>query len=190
VSGFESGAKRFEERTFTGEDLEGLVLTEAVFTDCRFSRCRLAGACVFAGCDLGLLRVTDSRFTGVRLAECKAIGIDWTVAEWPLAWSGEPLAFQDCDLGQCAFLGLSLPGLEVIDCLAREADFREARLRGAKFGGTDLDGALFTGADLSEADFRGARNYRIRPLDCTVEGARFALPEALRLLAELGVELE
>ncbi len=71
---------------------------------------------------------------------------------------------------------------------ARDVDFREADLRGARVTGTDLLDSLFGRTNLAQADFREVRNYRITLGECTLTGARFALPEALSLLYALDID--
>jgi len=58
------------------------------------------------------------------------------------------------------------------------------------FAGADLTRCAFQRDDLSGADLRGARGYVISPLDNDLGGMRVALPEAMGLIAALGVVVE
>ena len=92
-------------------------------------------------------------------------------------------------LSDCSFLGLRLAGAAIKDCLAKEADFREAVLSKADLSGTDLAGALFGGTDLTGANLAGARNYAINLKENKVKDAKFSLPEAMALLYCLDIKI-
>jgi uncharacterized protein YjbI with pentapeptide repeats len=145
--------------------------------------------CTFRECDLSLVEVPGSQFATVRLEGSKAIGVDWTRADWTTGKLAHPLAFARCALNHSTFIGLDLPSLELIDCVAVDVDFREAVLTGANLAGTDLTDSLFVHTNLSGADLSRARNYRIDPGQNTVQGAKFSLPEAISLLYALDIIL-
>jgi fluoroquinolone resistance protein len=68
------------------------------------------------------------------------------------------------------------------NCIAHEVNFAETDLEGAIFTGTDFKDAVFLRTNLTKADFVGAENYTLSVTDNKTKGARFALPEAIRLL--------
>ena len=186
------------DREFTQVDLSGGRLESKEFVDCTFVHCVFSEvelvacrfvSCTFTSCDLSLASLLDTHFEGTRFEDAKAIGIDWTRAAWPKMTLGEPLSFERCALDHSTFLGLRLPKVRILDCVAREADFREADLTGADFSGTDLTGALFGDTNLSRADLSRARNYAIAPDRNRIGKAKFSLPEALALLHCLDIEL-
>lgn len=192
------GGGEFSERTFDGLDLKGAEVSSASFYACVFRRCDLTGAslrfcrfrdCRFESCNLSLAGTGASVFDGVEFRDSKLAGVNWTEADWKKPRLSGPPAFRNCVLTDCSFLGLELGGAVFRDCLAREADFREAGLAGADFSGTDLAGALFGGTDLRRADLSGARNYAVNPAENRVKGARFSLPEAMSLLHCLDIKL-
>lgn len=158
-------------------------LSRSIFRDCRFLRC------AFVQCDLSLMQVPGSLFSQCTFEDCTAVGINWSAARWPQARLGPPLAFQRCVLNHSTFIGLNLSGVRVVDCIAHDADWREANLTVADLSGTDLTASLFNRTNLTNADLHRARNYRLRPADNTLCGARFALPEAMSLLYELDIVL-
>lgn len=168
---------------FTGCTFTHCSLVEAVLRDCRFVGCR------FIGCDLSLLQVPGSSFTTTRFENTRLLGINWTLAHWPAAGLGDPVGFWKCGLSHSTLLGISLPGLQLIDCAVLEVDFREADLSGADLSGSDLSGSLFLHTNLAAADLSRARNYHINPAENKLHGAKFSLPEAMALLYCLDIEL-
>lgn len=193
-----SGEARSDE-TFTGLRQDGVEIISAEFYDCRFVDCSFVAAtfrvshfvnCEFADCDLSLMELPGSRIRGSRFTRCKLAGVDWTRAHWSTMELEPSLEFDECSLNHSTFIGLNLPGLKMIDCIAREVDLRECALQEAVFDGTDLRAGLFGGTDLSRADLTGARNYSINVGRNKVEGTKFSLPEAMSLLYSMDIVLE
>jgi fluoroquinolone resistance protein len=156
---------------------------ESVFRNCRFVNC------VFQGCDLSLVRVPETRFSSTRFENSKVIGVNWTQADWPTAGLGNPVGFFKSAISHSTFIGLSLKGIQIKDCVAVDVDFREADLSQADFSGTDLSKSIFGNTILSEADFSRARNYHIDPAQNVLKQAKFSLPEAMSLLYSLDIVL-
>ena len=194
----------FDEQTdyyathFTGLDLSRHVLAartyeECTFTGCNFSEATLSGCklldCGFEDCNLSLAKVSHTRFRAVTFAGCKLVGINWTSAAWQRLATAAALEFRDCILNDSSFLGLALQELVVEHCKARDVDWRDANLSGAKLCHTDLTHALFSRTNLSGADLTGAVGYDIDVLNNAVRGARFSRDEAVRLLLGLEIEL-
>jgi fluoroquinolone resistance protein len=189
---------------FAGESFRNLILPadtvieEKEFTGCRFVRCDLQEVifrrcrfidCAFVVCDLRMLDVADSSFRDVRFEESQVIAVDWTRAAWGKAGLLNKIGFTRSVLNYSTFVGLTLHDLEMIDCVARNVDFSEADLSGAKFGKTDLEHSRFWNTNLTGADFSGAFSYSIDPSNNTIKQARFSLPEAMALLYSLEIEL-
>jgi uncharacterized protein YjbI with pentapeptide repeats len=168
---------------FTGCTFTNCSLVEAVLRDCRFVSCR------FVGCDLSLVQLPGSSFVTTRFEKTRLLGVNWTLAHWPAAGLGNPVGFWGCGLNHSTFIGLSLHGLQLIDCAAIEVDFREADLAEADFGGSDLSGSLFMHTNLQAADLSRARDYTINPAENQLKGAKFSLPEAMTLLFSLDIGL-
>ncbi len=168
----------FEDCIFTGCDFGGIEFTDCNFIDCHFSQCNLSVA-----------KVKDSRFSGVILEDTKAIGIDWTKANWPDILLYSPLKFFKCNINDSIFMGLSLNEIVIENCKAHEVDFREGCFCDANFSSTDFAYSLFNETNLSGADFSEAFNYRIDISENTIQGAKFSRQEALCLLESLGIEL-
>ena len=190
---------RYEDLLYSGLDLRGVTLAEAVFSGCRFERCTLSGAtlyrcslldCAFDDCDLSNLQVPNSRFVDAAFRRCKLLGVDWTRAGDRTA-SKLPLsfAFEECVLSLSGFFGLSLKNSRLLRCTALEADFAEADLSGCDCRETDFAKARFLHTNLSKADFTGARNYQIDPTANTVRRARFSLPDAIALLQAFDLQI-
>lgn len=190
--------------TYTGETFKHLELPNemiefAEFTDCRFIGCDFSETaflscrfmdCEFEDCTLRLTQVEASVFARVVFRKCALMGINWTEANWE-DWATKlnPLVFEGCDVKYSVFFGLELKKLVLKDCNATEVNFAEADLTEADLRGTDLTEAIFLRTDLTRANFIGATGYAINLMDNTTAGAKFALPEAIRLLRHLDIEL-
>ena len=156
---------------------------ESVFRSCRFADC------VFQGCDLSLIHVPETRFSSTRFENSKVIGVNWTEADWPTVGLINPVGFFESAISHCTFIGLTLRGIQIKECMAMDVDFREADLSQADFSGTDLSKSIFSNTNLSEADLSRARNYGIDPAQNTLNQAKFSLPEAMSLLYSLDIVL-
>ena len=166
---------------------------DCVFSDCTFAesvfqKCRFVN-CAFQGCDLSLAKVPESIFLSTRFEDSKIIGVNWAQADWPISGLGKPISFIKSAISHCTFIGLSLKGIQVKDCVAVDVDFREADLSRADFTGTDLSESMFSNTNLSEADLSRARNYLIDPGQNVLKGARFSMPEAMSLLYNMDIIL-
>ena len=185
--------RRFERLEFPREIIASREFLDCGFIDCRFPEvifksCRFVN-CTFTGCDLSLASIPDSAFTETAFEDCRLVGINWTEAAWRKGRLLEAIRFRNCALNHGTFIGLSLPGLKLIDCVARDVDFREADLARADFSGTDLADSLFQHTNLAGADLSTARNYTIAPEHNNLKRTKFSLPEAMSLLYTMEIEL-
>lgn len=171
-------------KTFLDCTFENCSFNETEFLDCRFDNC------LFDGCDLSLFKVLNSRFSDIHFIDSKIIGVNWAQANWSYSQLNRALSFLRCVLNHSTFIGLSIPGLEIIDCAAVDVDFRESNLTNANLSGTDLSDSLFLETDLTNANFQSAYNYHIHPGKNTLTGAKFSLPEAISLLYSMDIDLK
>ncbi|NIM95850.1 MAG: pentapeptide repeat-containing protein [Anaerolineales bacterium] len=189
---------QYYDQVFQDLHLEAVMLDSSEFRDCTFHRCLFSNsefvnckfiACTFRECDLSLLQVPGSSFISILFEESKAVGINWALANWSTAKLGSPIQFKDCSINHSTFIGVTIRGVKIVDCIATEVDFRDSDLTRADFSGTDLSSSLFTSTNLTEADFSKARNYHIAPNQNTLKNAKFSLPEAMSLLYSLEIIL-
>jgi fluoroquinolone resistance protein len=188
----------YADRTFKGVRQERGLIVSSEFYECTFVHCSFVETvfracrfnhCTFLHCDLSLVQVPACLFSATRFEQSKVVGVDWTQADWAAARIGEPIGFWKCGISHSTFIGLSLQGLQVLDCTAVDVDFREADLSRADFGATDLSESLFSDTNLTEADLRRARNYTIAPGRNVLTRTRVSLPEAMALLYGLDIVL-
>lgn len=188
----------YADQVFKERHLERCQLVSSEFYDCTFIRCSFVGSvfrncrfvnCVFQQSDLSLVQVPDSAFSSTRFEDSKVVGINWTQADWPTTGLGNRIGFCQCAISHSTFIGLSLRGIQIRDCVATDVDFREADLSQADFAGTDLSASIFGHTNLTEANLSRARNYHIDPGQNVLKQARFSLPEALSLLYSLDIVL-
>jgi uncharacterized protein YjbI with pentapeptide repeats len=188
---------------YAGQTFKGLMLSQAEivskeFYDCTFVECSFSQAIfekcrfvdgTFKNCDLSLLRVPDCSFTNTSFEDCKVMGVDWTEAIWSKGKFHQPIGFVRCVISHSTFLGLSLPEINISECMAKDVDFREADFTQADFSHTDLAESLFSNTDLTKADFTQAKNYNINANLNILKGTKFSLPEAMSLLYSLDIVL-
>lgn len=190
--------RRYNDTSFRDLVLDGVQITSIEFFDCVFKDCSFVDSvfkkcrfvnCDFQRCDLSLTKVPENIFSSTRFENSKIIGVNWTQAEWPAAILGKPIRFYKSTLNHSTFIGLSLVGIQVKDCVVVDVDFREADLSKADFSGSDLSESLFIHTNLSGANLSQARNYFIDPGLNELKGAKFSLPEAMSLLYNMDIIL-
>jgi len=174
----EINAKEFDNCIF-----EACNFSESTFLNCKFYECK------FINCNLSMIQVNGSSFFDVIFDECKAIGINWTKASWPRIKLCSPFRFNKCVLNHSSFLGLGLKEVVMIECKAKEVDFRDADCTEANFSYTDFANSFFGKTILTKADFSEAINYNIDIFNNVLSKAKFSLPEAVNLLNCMDIEL-
>lgn len=184
-------AAEHQDQTFEGLDAKGAALAGKHFEGCTFLDCHLAEAdfqharllhCTFKRCDL-----SNAKFKGATLRELvcedsKLLGLDFSRAT-----AASHLHLVNCVLSYANFAQHDLRKAKLDGSIFREADFGGANLSQASCVGADFSGARFASTNLSKADLRQARGYAIDPASCNVKGMRASMPEALSILAVLGV---
>lgn len=184
--------ERFEGRQPADGEFEDAILLDCTFVDCDLSEVSLARAqlvdCRFENCELPLLNVTETVLQGVTFDTCRLTGVNFSsLSKLPIV---PEAALRGCDLSFCSFRQLDLRTWLFEDCRFAEADFARCELKGVSFRGSDLTRCTFNHVDLGDADLRGARGYVISPLENNLRGMRVSLPEAIGLLAAVGVVVE
>ncbi|HUV26684.1 MAG TPA: pentapeptide repeat-containing protein [Anaerolineales bacterium] len=189
---------RYTDQEFKDLHLDGIQINSSDFVDCTFSDCSFVESgfkkcrfvnCDFKRCDLSLTRVPESIFNSTSFEDSKIIGVNWAQADWSISELGKPISFLKSAISHCTFIGLSLKGIQVVDCAAVDVDYREADLSRADFSGSDLSASLFMHTNLSEANLSRARNYAIDPGLNELKEAKFSLPEAMSLLYSMNITL-
>lgn len=67
--------------------------------------------------------------------------------------------------------------------------FAKCEMQMVNFMGTELHETEFYQCDLRKADFRDATGYKVDILGSRLKDAKFSLPEAVNLLADLKIKL-
>ena len=195
MTSFINSGEYFQE-SFHGLQADELPISNSSFDECTFKNCKLAkqkfhgctfNACSFIDCDLSQADFADTHLTDASFRSCKVVGVDWTsINQKPVLPS---LTFVDSKMDFSSFFGITVQELVLQKCSLKEVDFREAKLAKTVFDYSDLEGALFHATNLSKTSLKRAQNYDINFETCTLTGAQFSLPEALRLLALLKIEI-
>jgi uncharacterized protein YjbI with pentapeptide repeats len=158
--------------------------SESEFTDCRFSDCE------FKDSNLNVVKFDGTRFTSTEFKNCKVTGINWTSLNWNSVALSAPFYFDACDISFSAFSALQLPELQLTRCRAHDVDFSECDLSDSDFFETDLTNTRFNRTKLDRSNFSGATSYSIDPLQNSIEGASFSLPDALSLLSPFRIKID
>lgn len=181
-------------RDFTGEDFtEGGLIGEfeqCTFTDCVMSRAKLDEAkfieCQFDRCDLSMASIHQSSWQEIRFNNCKLLGLRFDTCNSFML----DLEFVGCQLDFCGFESMKFKHLQFQDCTLVEADFTLTDLRKVKFQKCDLTRAVFQRTLLENADFRTAIGFSIDPEQNFLTGAKFSMPEVLRLLDKYHLDID
>jgi fluoroquinolone resistance protein len=181
--------EKFARLSFAEAKLESIRFEECEFDGCSLINCKLVKCkflnCRFKDCVLSAINPQESSYNEVHFSNSKVIGCDWTKTRLV-----EDLDFTDCQINYSNFKLMKLPGLKLLNCEAKEADFIETDLSRGVFKNTDFENSRFFKTNLTLADFRGARNYNIDVKNNILKKARFSLPEVLSLLNSLDIILD
>ena len=190
--------KEYVAQEFKGLNHKGGVIRSKEFEACMFLKCCFQGGlfqhcafrdCVFRASDLSFVRFDGCKFANCRFESCDLISIDWTQAAWPKAWLREPVHYIECALNHSLFIGVSLRGVTMTRCVARNVDFEDCDMTRADCRFTDFTESRFLHTNLTQADFTGATNYVISAAANTLKKTKFSLPEAMALLYSLDIVL-
>ena len=162
------------ERYCEGERFADLSFTEEAFEDCDFTDC------VFA----------DSSVQSLDFEDCRLNEIEWA----PLMSNGafpDPIhTLKECSLKYNTFTEMNFnrfdfsDGNEIVGSM-----FAKCEMQLANFKGVELHETEFYQCDLRKADFRDATGYKVDILGSRLKDAKFSLPEAVNLLADLKIKL-
>lgn len=185
--------QQFANSTATAQRFSEIEFEQCQFIDCdlrqsQFSSCRFID-CEFINCNLSDLNWHYSSLEEVSFKGCRLNSIVWGQVNWPLLALTASVSFQDCQLSHSSFFELVLKGLTMVDCFAKDVDFRHANLAASDFSGTDFRDSLFHQTNLSHANFVGATQFTIDIKNNDVSSAKFERFAALNLLAGLDIEL-
>ncbi len=160
--------------TFNGLDMSELSVRSVRFIECTFNKCNLSN-----------ISVTNASFRDVEFSNSKLLGINWSPAQ-----AFYDLKFKQSILDFCTFDNSDILNSVFKECSMRNVEFTESNLKGSRFDSCDLSESVFHHANVENCDFREATNYYIDITNNRVKNARFSMPEAISLLAPLGVIID
>ena len=139
-----------------GSDFSGALMEEAVFSRVAFRNCRMSGL------SMPRSQVRDLSFDDVRLDDVNL-----------RRGTGERVLFEHVNLQRGDLYAVHFTSACFFDCDLRAVDLSEAKLRGAKFHGSDL------------SEINGGECLR----DIVIDSSQ-VLPLAVRVFASLGIRVE
>ena len=185
--------ERFADLSFTEEAFEDCDFADCVFVDCSFIKCELdhttLNECKFVRCEITGLRSTHSSVQSLDFEDCRLNEIEWA----PLMSNGafpDPIhTLKECSLKYNTFTEMNFnrfdfsDGNEIVGSM-----FAKCEMQLANFKGVELHETEFYQCDLRKADFRDAAGYKVDILGSRLKDAKFSLPEAVNLLADLKIK--
>lgn len=194
--------REYSSETFSGikwknEQVAGYLLEDCEFENCEFDGLSLQG-CLFSGCVFRNCKLVGNRFQDCQamnnlFEDCSLIGIDWAelIDERKRAMNFLPFeALVRCAVRHNVFFGMDMRRFDFSGCDLSGSYFDDCALPESKFCEAELQGTSFSHCNLTGADFRGARNYFFSLESNQVKKAKFSLPEAVNLLAAIGIVIE
>lgn len=174
------------------ENFENINFENCNFEECNFSNSSFKECtfidCGFADSNLSLMKVANSSFSNVSFKNSKTMGIDWSKLEIGILPIN--LKFKECVVDLSVFNSLKVDKLEIIDCSAKEVDFRGANLTKANFSNSNLENSLFHNTKLDSANFSQAQNYSINFNNNEIKNSTHSIAGALNLLNPLKIKIE
>ncbi len=187
--------ENFYEEVFENQDFTQKPLPKGEYEYCTFQGCNFAQADLsntrfieteFLDSNLSNAKILNTAFQDVRFKNCKMLGLLFdTCNEFGLA-----MHFEACTLNHSRFYQRKLVKSSFEGCELQEVDFAEALMNHTVLRHCNLLGALFDQTNLEKADLRNSRNYVIDPDNNYIKGAKFSLPEVIRLLDKYHIEIE
>ena len=183
------------DRVFENERFAEKEIKKAEYEFCRFKNCDFSESdlseirfldTAFINCNLSNAKLYKTSFQEVRMVNCKMLGLPFdTCSDFNFS-----IDFDTCILNHSVFYQTPLGNTKFNNCQLRDVDFSEANLKTTVLFNCDLSGATFDRTNLEKADLRKSINYSLDPETNILNGARFSVPEVLRLLDKYNLEIE
>ncbi len=187
--------KVFSDTIFTADSVKQQQLSHTEFEGCTFKGCDFSNAdfsesifseCVFENCNLSMAKLRNASLRDVLFKACKMLGLHFD----DCIPAGLVLCFESCTLNHSAFTRLKLKKMVFRNTQLQEVDFAECDMTACVLDNCDLHRAAFAHTVLEQADLRTSYGYNIDPEANRLKGAKFALPEVLRLLDKYNIVVE
>lgn len=190
--------KSFSNQTFSEIVKERTSITDCEFIGCIFDNCKFTD-CSFIDCTFSECKFKSSSLTNLQIKnagmlfsvfeECNLIGIDWMkfqsgAVAFPIQ------SFEKCFLKYNHFEQMNFRKFNFLKSSITGSSFINCNLNESNFNGCNLHDTEFSGCDLRKSDFCQASGYSINPTENRIKGAKFSLPEAVRLLNSFGIVLK
>lgn len=183
------------EKTYDGKDFVVSPLPRGEYEYCVFKNCNFLEADLskirfinteFVDCDFSNAKVHQTSLQDVKFRVCKLLGVQFdSCDQFNFAAN-----FEHCRLDHSVFYQMKLNRSSFHDCQLHHVDFTEADLNNSTLTKCDLLNATFDYTNLEKADLRGAIRYSIDLETNKLRGAKFSLPEVIRLLEKYSLEIE
>ncbi len=172
LAGSRAADLRFEEVTFTGTSLRGVVWQGAQLVDVRLR-----------GCDLSNADLRQASLHRVEFISCNLTGANLSNVQC------HHVRFERCKMVLAHAAQAKLAGCALGDCLLEQADLAEADLREAALTACNLRRARLVGAKLAGCDLRGSDLTDLGATPFELRGAIVEAGQLVQLAPLLGVEV-
>ncbi len=183
----------YDDTIFTDIDEDSTSIEESAFYRCRFENSSFQYSefidcefqeCSFHNCNLSLAGFINSRIIDTEFYGSKLMGINWGNAGPVIV-----ATYINCLMNNCSFSGMNLTKVRFESCSFVESSFTDNKMCKVVMADCDFSECMFHQNDLTGSNFISSRNYFMNSDTNKISKAKFSLPEAVSLLANLGVEL-
>ncbi len=180
------------DQTFDHQDFTISAIAHREFESCTFRNCNFSGCDLsklrfisgeFVDCNLSNIIVHDTAFQDVMFKHCKMLGIHFPSCNT----FNLSMQFEDCVLSHSIFFQMNLSKCSFFASLLDDVDFTESNLSKVSLKECNLVNAVFDSTNLTAADLQHSIHYTIDPDNNNIKGAKFSLPDVMRLLDKYGV---
>lgn len=191
--------KYYESQTFENLKLDGEIIENCEFVDCKFINCTFENCkifkcslseCVFYRCSIISLEAEYSHIQFAEFECCNLVGVNWNEL-LPVGKLSKPISkLLECHLKyntftEMTFVKFDFSGSEISDSM-----FAKCKLTESNFSKCRLDRTEFFECDMRNANFYEALGYKVDIFTSKLKGAKFSFPEVVNLLSGLGIKID
>ncbi len=191
--------KYYDNQTFENLKLDGEVISNCEFIDCKFINCTFENCklfkstlseCIFDRCSIISLKAEYSQLRFAEFESCNLVGVHWNELLSMGKLSKPISALRECRLKYNTFSEMSLVKFDFSRSDISDSMFAKCELMESNFSKCKLDRTEFFECDVRKANFHEAIGYQIDIFTSKLKGAKFSFPEVVNLLSGLGIKID
>lgn len=166
---------KYENKTYTVEELNFKEFECCIFLNCNFSDCNFIDVtfidCIFNDCIFSGVKINHVALRTVFFNRCEIKDVNFAMCNKLIF----EVHFKDCILDFSKFYTLKIKGTSFTNCSLVAIDFMSTDLTEVIFENCDLYRSEFAKAIANKANFKTSYNYTIDPEKTKIKKAIFAL---------------